>query len=87
MTERQVRVRDQEGNLVEGVVVSVVESIERFSEVRLEDGTMLKTKLSPVEAVRVNGQWDADGSPIYVLKTQNVVAVSESPSNLKRTVQ
>ena len=87
MIERQVKVRDQQGNLVEGVAVGIDESTERFSEVKLEDGTTLKTNLSALEAVRVTGQWDADGNPIYVLKSQNVVAVTESPNALKKTVQ
>ena len=87
MTERQVKVRDQQGNLVEGVVVSIAESTERFCEVKLEDGTTLKAKLSPLEAVRVTGQWDSDGNPVYVLKSQNVVRVIESPNELRRTIQ
>ena len=84
MKKRQVKVQNQQGNRVEGVVVSVAESTERFSEVKLEDGTILKTKLSPLEAVRVNDQWDNDGNPVYVLKSQNVVVVSESPDTLKK---
>ena len=87
MPERQTKVRDAQGNLVEGVVVSVTESTERFSDVKLADGTLLKTKLSSLEAIRVKDQWDADGNPVYILKSQNVVAVSESPNELKRSVQ
>ena len=87
MKERQVKVRDQQGKWVEGVTVSIAESTERFSELKLEDGTVLKTKLSSLEAVRVNEQWDADGNPIYILKSQTVLAVSESPNELKKTVQ
>ena len=87
MPERRTQVRDAQGNLVEGVVVSVTESTERFSDVTLADGTILKTKLSSLEAIRVSDQWDDDGNPVYILKSQNVVAVSESPEELKKSVQ
>ena len=85
MVERRKKVRDQNGNLVEGAFVEVVESTERFSKVRLEDGTTIRTKMSVFDAVRIDGRWDNEGNPIYVVKSQNVVTVVESPERLKRT--
>ena len=87
MVERKKNVQDSAGNQVEGTVVAVEESTERFSEVRLEDGTILKTKLTVVEVVRIDGQWDNDGNPSYSVRSANVVAISESPPNLRRGVQ
>lgn len=82
---RRKKVRDQFGRIVEGISVDVVESIERFSDVKLKDGTILKTKLSVLEAVRVDGEWDQEGNPSYVLRHNNVVSVVESPPELRNT--
>ena len=86
MVERKKNVQDSAGNQVEGTVVAIEESTERFSEVRLGDGTILKTKLTVVEVIRIDGQWDNDGNPSYSVRSANVVAISESPPNLRRGV-
>ena len=65
------------------IPVDIVESTDRFSEVRLEDGTTLKTKMVPLEVVRVNNQWDPSGNPIYRLKSQNIV-VADAPRHLRK---
>ena len=86
MTERKKKVKTNGGKLVDGTVVDIVESTERFSMVRLEDGTTLRTKSSVLEAIRIDGQWDKEDNPLYVIKQQNIVAIVESPENLKRKV-
>ncbi len=82
--ERRKQVKDQFGKLVEGTVVDVAESTERFSELTLEDGTILKTKIVAVEAIRLDNQWDNEGHPVYILKSQNIVAVTYSLEGLKK---
>ncbi len=82
---RRKQVRDEKGNLVDGVVVDVRESIERFSDVYLDDGTILKTKMSVTEAVRIDEQRDADGNPIYLVKSQNLVSVYDCPKQQNQT--
>ena len=83
-------IRDQSGNKVMGVPVGIKESVERFSELKLEDGTILKTKVVAVEAIRLEGN-DNEGNPMYVLKSQTVVTVFDSPlcedPDQERTVQ
>ena len=87
MANRKQKGKDRFGKDVEGTVVGVLESIERFSEVTLEDGTILKTKLTTIEAIRMDGHWDIDGNPLYNIKSTNIVAISESPEELKKKVQ
>ncbi len=84
--ERKKKVKDQAGNVVEGTVVGVLESTERFSDVKLDDGTILMTKMNIIQAVRVDGKWDNEGNPQYVVKSQNVVVIAESPESLMRKV-
>ena len=75
---------DQAGTPKEGTVVDIVESTERFSELKLSDGAILKTKMSAIEVIRINDQWDRDGNPVYHVKSHNLVAVSMVPDELKR---
>ena len=83
MAETRITV-DQAGRPTEGVVVDIDESTERFSELKLSDGTILKIKMSAIEVVRINDQWDRDGNPVYHVKSHNLVAVSKVPDELKR---
>lgn len=71
------------GMSVNGVPIDIVESIDRFSEVKLADGTTLKTKMVALEVVRLDNQWDAEGNPVYHLKSQNIV-VADTPLHLKK---
>ena len=75
---------DQSGNLVTGDVVEVKESRERFSDIELADGTRIRIKPTVAEAVRVDGQYDNEGNPMYVLRTSNVVFVSHIEDHLKQ---
>ncbi len=84
MAEGKKTLPDQSGNLVTGDLVEVVESKERFSEIDLEDGTRIRIKPVVVEAVRVDGQWDNDGNPIYVIRSTTVMAVNNVADHLKK---
>lgn len=87
MNERKKRTVLPNGEIVEGTVVDVVSSTEKFSDFTLSDGTILKVKLTVLEAVRQDGQWDMDGNPIYQLKCQQIVLSSEVPNKLMRNVK
>lgn len=84
MAERSRTVQDAFGRNVEGRDVDISESTERFSELRLEDGTILRVKPSVLQVTRLVEQWDPEGNPIYVVRSQNLVLVSEAPAELKR---
>lgn len=56
---------------------------EYWNEYLLDDGTILKLKPVATEAFRVEGQYDNEGNPVYVLKSQNVLIVSP-PDHLRR---
>jgi hypothetical protein len=73
--------------MVEGVEVPVEESTEKWSEYRLEDGTVLRAKLTIISAVRVEGQYDPQGNPVYTLNMTPTMAIIESPQHLKQKVQ
>jgi uncharacterized OB-fold protein len=72
------------GGTVEGVEVSITESVERWSEVRLEDGSVLRVKPNVIGVVRVDGQYDQEGNPLYALKTSQAMAVVSAPEHLRK---
>ena len=87
MSDRRKKVQDQTGNEVEGVVVDVVESTERFSDIRLKDGTLVRIKPVIVEVIRADGKWDKDGNPLYVLRSGNIVVLDDVDDGLKNKGQ
>lgn len=51
---------------------------------KLEDGSVIKIRPAVTGVVRVDGQYDPEGNPIYVVKTMVVSAMEEIPENLRR---
>lgn len=78
------KVKDSQGNDSDATVVEIVESVERSNEIRLKDGTILNLKATIVEVVRLE-QWDADGNPLYGVKSQNILTVVKCPDYLKKS--
>ena len=83
--ERKVKVpMPPTGALIDGYDVPVTESTERTTEVRLEDGSVLRLKPSVLAAIRIPGQYDPEGNPMYTLKTQVIMTIAEAREELKR---
>lgn len=70
--------------LVDGVDLGVTESTERWSEITLEDGTVIRVKPNVVGAIRIDGQYDPEGNPIYAIKGAQMAAVVSAPANLRK---
>jgi len=51
-----------------GYVIPAEKTTERFCDVKLQDGLVLKIKSSALEFVRMDEQWDDEGHPIYLIK-------------------
>ena len=79
MQEHKKMLRGPSGKMVEGIDVAVLESTERFSETRLEDGTVIRAKVTVLSATRIDEELDEDGNPLYAIKSQNVVNVIKAP--------
>lgn len=82
--ERQVRTTMPDGKTVDGLEVPVLESTERWTEAKLEDGSILRLKSSLLSAIRITGQYDPEGNPMYALKAANSMLVAYAPEHLKR---
>jgi hypothetical protein len=86
MTERKIKIPFPTPNspLKDGIEVGVRESTERWSEVTLEDGSVLRLKPSVISAIRMEGEFDPEGNPMYALKAGQVVVIASAPDNLRR---
>ena len=87
MAERRKTIKDQAGNDVSGVVVDIAESVNRYSDLKLEDGTVLRVQVNAVDALRVDDKWDNDGNPVYILRSGTILSIHEAPEELRRKVQ
>lgn len=71
------------GRQVEATPVETNQSSERWNEYLLEDGTVLKMKLVLQKVLRVDGEYDGEGNPVYIMQSTNVSTVT-APDDLKR---
>lgn len=74
-----------EGKPVQGVVVNVKESVERWTSIQLEDGTKIRLRPVVTETARID-QFDKDGQPVYVLKSATIMTVDAPPNPLRGAV-
>jgi hypothetical protein len=87
MAERPTKATLPDGTVVDAVEVPVDESIERWSELKLEDGSVLRVKIAVLSVKRIAGMWDAQGNPFYSINATPVMAVVDAPDHLRKKVQ
>lgn len=56
---------------------------EHWNEYLVDDGTVVRIKLVVTEILRLEGQYDPQGNPLYRMTSTNVMSVS-APENLRR---
>lgn len=78
--KKRVKLGDQ---TVEGTLMPFQTQTENFNEYLVEDGTVIHIKLVVAEVLRVDGMFDEQGNPIYVLNSTNVVSISPPDELLK----
>ncbi len=79
------KARPPAGTIGEGVAGAIDESTERWSDVKLADGTRVKIKMSVISAARSDKHFDpATGSPIYSFDMTPQLVVVEVPPGLKK---
>jgi len=88
MAERKVTVAvPPTGETKEGVEVQIEESTERWSEFKFEDGTVLRAKIAIMSAVRVAGEYDPLGNPMYITNMTPMFTIVSAPDHLRKKVQ
>jgi hypothetical protein len=81
-----VRIPTPDGHVIEGEEVQFEPQSEPWCVYRLEDGYTVRLKLVATQIIKTT-QKDADGNPIYVVKSSNVMGVSPPETFKKRELQ
>lgn len=81
--KRKIPLLSQE---VEVTEVPIAKSDERWSEYVLEDGSIIKFKSTASSALRIDGQYNQDGTPVYLVLSSPVVYVVSAPESLRKKV-
>lgn len=87
MQSRKVPVTLPTGQPGEGTEVPVEESNERWSEFTLQDGTIMRGKFTMASAIRVDGQFDVQGNPLYLVNMSPVFAIVSVAEEFRKKVQ
>jgi len=56
---------------------------ENWNELNLNDGTTLKVKTTVIEVLRVEGEFNQQGDPIYLINSTNLLTCSNVPDHLR----
>ena len=64
---------------VETEIITIIESVERYGQIRLQDGTILNIKATPTEVALVKNQTDQEGKPVYLVKSNTIIAIHSTP--------
>jgi hypothetical protein len=64
--------------------VDIVARTEHVAEYTLSDGAVIRFTAVPTEVIRIDGQWNADGNPIYIVMNGTVTTVVSAPENIRR---
>ena len=81
MAERKVKFQ-MSGEDVEAWDVPIEESTERWTELTLEDGAILRVKVVVSNVLRIPGKKDNDGNPLYAIKSTNALVLLSGPTKL-----
>ena len=73
------------GRQVEADEVDFQTRKEEWNEYQLMDGSIIKLKSVVANVLKVKDEFDVEGNPAYVIKSQNVTSVS-SPDELKKKI-
>ena len=60
-----------------------IKEMEKWNQYLLDDGSLIKMKPVATKVLRVEGKFDEEGSPVYLVKSTNIMSVS-APDSLKR---
>ena len=72
-----------QGRDVDGLEVRFRSNHEEWNDYTLEDGTSLRMKAVVSEIVRLDGEFDNEGNPVYLVKSTNVLVI-KAPDNMKK---
>ena len=66
-----------QGRLVDGESIDFMTRKEDFNEYQLADGKVIKIKMVATRIIRLLEEKSPDGTPVYLIQSQNIVAPIE----------
>jgi hypothetical protein len=79
--KRKITLLGREVNVTD---VPIVQRTDHVSEYVLEDGSVIRFAAVPTSVLRLDGEWNADGSPVYLVAHGSVVTTVEWPPALRK---
>lgn len=71
------------GREMDATEVGILKKTEQMAEYELEDGATIRYISYPTSVLRLDGQYNPDGTPVYLVLGSPVTAVVNVPDNLK----
>ncbi len=81
--ERRKKIQISPDTWADVTEVGFRSSGENWNEYLADDGTVIRIKLVVTEVLRIDGQYDEQGNPAYLIKSSNVTAVS-APDDMRK---
>ena len=78
---RKLRLGDKEFDAIE---IPFQTGAEHWNEYLLNDGSVLKMKQVATQIFRLEGEYDGEGNPRYIVKSTNVLSVSASDDLMRK---
>lgn len=83
MPERKIKIPI--GPLImDATEVAIIGRTDGLIEYKLEDGSTIRVAIAPTQIVRMDGSFDGDGLPIYLVKHGTVVNTISAPEHLRK---
>ena len=79
--KRKIKYKDKDAV---GIVVSFDVIADNWSEFQLVDGTTIKMRPIVKSIIRVEGEHDPNGDPVYVVMADNLVMATTIPDHLRK---
>lgn len=83
MPDRKIKVNLPNIGILDGTEVEVLESVERWTEIKLGDGTVLRIKPVVMAVMRIDGRYDAQGNPMYAVQAGQAM-LANAPDHLRQ---
>jgi len=81
--ERKIKFPSANGP-VDATEVGYRDAGENWNEYLLDDGTVIRVKVVVTQVVRMDGQYDAFGKPVYAVLSTTVTQVSSTKDMMRK---
>jgi hypothetical protein len=81
---RKTKWTNEDGTQEDATYIDMIETVERWSDIKLEDGSVLKVKATPTAVHRLDSQKSAAGRPVYTVNTQIITILTDEVFEYKK---